>query len=277
MKIEVLAFAKINLILRILRRREDGYHEIDSIVQTIDLADLLTVEPARGVQVENDLTDIDGEDLAALAARAVLRRKPGAEGVRITVKKGIPAGAGLGGGSSDAAAVIRAVDRLFPPRLSPEELLSVAAEVGSDVPLFLYGGRLRMRGRGEVITRIDAAAEESFLLLVPPLRSDTGRVYRRWRPGVGGRASDAGLGANDLLSPALSIYPELVAYHRAVDRLDSLYAGMSGSGASFYAAFADPDSARGAAGRLRREFPRALVFVCSPTEEGHRITRGGSG
>jgi len=274
MSVELLAFAKINLALRVLRRREDGFHEIDSIVQTIDLADRITVEAGVGLHVENDLPGIEGEDLAARAARAILREK-GRGGVRIRVKKGIPAGAGLGGGSSDAAAVISAVDRLFPPRLATEDLLAVAAGLGSDVPLFLRGGCLRVRGRGEILASAGPPRTERFLLLVPPIHCRTARVYRGWSPVDRlPRTRKVEFGVNDLLASALSIYPELIPYHRAVIRLDCLYAGMSGSGSAFYAAFPDRPSAAAAADDLKGEFPEASAFVCSPTAEGHRITAG---
>jgi len=272
LRIELLAFAKINLALRVIRRREDGYHEIDSVIQTVDLADRIVVEPGIGLYVENNLTDIEGEDLAARGAREILARKGDPPGVRIEVRKGIPAGAGLGGGSSDAAAVISAVDRLFPPRLAPEGLVSVAAAVGSDVPLFLRGGRLRLKGRGEIVEDAGPTEEGAFLILVPPVRCQTARVYRGWSPPP--RSTGPALGVNDLLSSALSLCPGLVPYHRAVKRLDCLYAGMSGSGSAFYAAFPDRCLAAAAVDGLRKEFPDALAFVCLPTAEGHRIIGG---
>ena len=274
MRVELLAFAKINLALRVLRRREDGFHEIESVVQTIDLPDRITVEPGPAIRVENDLADIEGEDLAALGARKVLTKKGGPSGVRIRISKGIPAGAGLGGGSSDAAAVISAIDRLFPPPLPLGDLLSVAAEVGSDVPLFLRGGRLRLKGRGEIVEEAGPGDEGAFLVIVPPIRCRTARVYAGWRP-ASCPSGERGLGVNDLLLPALSICPGLIPYHRAVVRLDCLYAGMSGSGSAFYAAFSDRRSAGVAAEDLKGEFPDALFFVCAPTAEGHRIVGGG--
>jgi len=277
MSVELLAFAKINLALRVLRRREDGFHEIDSIIQTVDLADRITVEADVGLHVENDLTEIDGEDLVARAARAILQEK-GRGGVRIRVRKGIPAGAGLGGGSSDAAAVISAIDRLFPPRLASDDLLAVAARLGSDVPLFLRGGFLRMRGRGELLSPAGLPRPEWFLLLVPPIRCQTSLVYRGWSPGAPlSQMSGLDFGVNDLLAPALSIYPELIPYHRAVMRLDCLYAGMSGSGSAFYAAFPDRRAAAEAVEGVKEDLPEASLFICSPTTEGHRIIRGGIG
>jgi len=273
MRLELYAFAKINLALRVVARRDDGYHEIESLVQTVDLADRITVQPGVGIRVENDLAEIEGEDLAERAARSILAAKGGGDGVRITVMKGIPAGAGLGGGSSDAAAVISAIDRLFPPRLAYEELLAVAGRVGSDVPLFLRGGLLRVRGRGEIVSPAGPPRSEWFLLLVPPIGCRTSDVYRGWSPPESA-ARGLKLGVNDLLSPALAIYPELMRYHQGISQIGALFSGMSGSGSAFYAAFPDRGTAEAAAEGLRDGFPEASIFICRPTAEGFRVAWG---
>jgi len=271
----VLAFAKVNLSLAVLGRREDGYHEIDSIVQTIDLSDEIRIRVGgTRVRVTNDLTDLTGPDLAAVAAERVLREKRSTKGVRIEIAKGIPAGAGLGGGSSDAAVALAVVDRLVPPRLPGPVLVGIAAGIGSDVPIFLRGGRLRITGRGERLAPAGRPTGEVFVLLVPPIRCETPRVYRGWSDPGPRSSSQCAMGENDLLESALSAYPALRRYHDRVKELGATTSGMSGSGSAFYAVFRSRGEAEGAAEGLRVRFPEARVFVCGATESGSRVVEG---
>lgn len=274
--ISVHAFAKLNLSLSILGSRPDGFHEIDSLVQTIDLADHLSLGLRdKGIDVENDLAGLRGRDLAEVAAEKLLLEKGSSGGVTIRIRKRIPAGAGLGGGSSDAAAVIAVLNRLTPPELPSSTLLRVASEVGADVPLFLRGGLLRMTGRGETVRPSGRATLRRFVVLAPPIQCDTGEVYRRFSRSRSRTGGDVPLGVNDLLAPALSVYPELGRYHEAILALGARHAGMSGSGSAFYAAFADSADAKVAAETLRRDHPEARVFESSATSEGHRVLEGG--
>jgi len=273
--IRLLAFAKINLTLSVLQRRPDGYHEIDSIVQTIDLADLVTVSRCDGgIRVENDLVGLQGRDVAEVAAERILQAKRAACGLAIGIEKRIPPGAGLGGGSSDAAAVLSAANRLIPPWLGVDAMVRLASEVGSDVPLFLEGGLVRMTGRGEVLQPTAEPAPSWFALLVPPIECNTGEVYRCFAEL---RAQDEARGAeggNDLLDAALSAYPSLERYHEAIEEIEAEHAGMSGSGSTFFAGFSSVMCAESAAEYLRERLPEAKVFVCSATGEGHRIIEG---
>jgi 4-diphosphocytidyl-2-C-methyl-D-erythritol kinase len=271
MRATSLAFAKLNLFLAVHGRREDGFHEIESIVQTIELADRIEVDvrPGTGIVVENALADIQGPDLAERAAATWLAAKEASLHVEIRIQKGIPAGAGLGGGSSDAAAVLQSLDRLVPPRLADEELRRLAAGIGSDVPLFLVGGRVRITGRGEIVERLAGTRHERFVVVVPPMRCPTADVYGAWaahrtlRPGAA-----PALGSNDLLAPALAVRPQLRRYEEAVAQSGGLYSGMSGSGSSFYAAFSGEDRAVACGRELRETLPECVVFVCGPTRAG---------
>lgn len=275
MTLEMLAYAKLNISLRVHSRRADGYHEIDSRVQTVDLSDRVSVTRQRsGIVVENDLPGLVGSDIAQEAAEGVLAAKRASGGARIRIRKGIPAGAGLGGGSSDAAAVLWAVDQLTPPRLQAERLHELALDIGSDVPLFLVGGQIRVTGRGEFVERLGASREEHFVLLVPPVHCETRTVYRACRP-IGAGERPEKLGANDLLEPAISTYPDLVEYRDAILQFDASYTGMSGSGSTFYAAFAERQGACDAKAELDARFPQARSFVCASTDAGHRLFRGG--
>ncbi|MEN6368559.1 MAG: 4-(cytidine 5'-diphospho)-2-C-methyl-D-erythritol kinase [Thermotogota bacterium] len=277
MTIDLLAYAKLNLSLRVRGRRPDGYHEIDSIVQTIDLADRLRIHVAEGdgLRVTNDLPGLEGPDLAARAATAALATKDARRDITIDVRKGIPAGAGLGGGSSDAAAVLRSLDLVVPPVLPGHQLHDVAAQLGSDVPLFLVGGCVRIRGRGEQLESCPELRTETFTVLVPPIHCATPVVYATWHAHPASTDAPCALGANDLLAPALATHPALLPYDRAIRGLGGHYAGMSGSGSAFYAAFVESSEARCAADVLERMFPEARVFLCRPTPSASRRVNEG--
>jgi 4-diphosphocytidyl-2-C-methyl-D-erythritol kinase len=275
MTVHVAAYAKLNLSLRVLGLRADGYHEIVSEVQTIDLTDHLTIDlGGEAVRVESDLA-LQGEDIVEQAAVALFQRKQRDQGVSIRVEKGIPIGAGLGGGSSDAAAVLSVLDRLTPPELSFAALCEVGAGIGSDVPLFLHGGRIRMSGRGERVERSLDRSAGYFVVLVPPVHCATGPIYARWDAIAATaqelRGNEAKRGENDLLDAALDVHPELVPYHEAMRSLDADYHGMSGSGSSFYAAFDERAAAERAGASLKRQFDSADVAVSRPTPTGHHV------
>ena len=147
---EVLAFAKLNLTLEVLGRRGDGYHEVRTILQTVDLADQLEIRPYPSLRVECDDPALNGEaNLAWRAAKALARSRSIQPRASIFIQKRIPVGMGLGGGSSDAAAALIALNQLWGLSLGAEELAQVAAELGSDVPFFLWGGTALAEGRGE--------------------------------------------------------------------------------------------------------------------------------
>lgn len=268
--VTVLAYAKLNLSLRIRRRRADGFHAIDSIVQTIDLADRLTIfVGSAGLRVESPFPP--EEDLTVKAARLILAEKKAKTGVRIRLEKNIPAGAGLGGGSSDAAAATSVLNWLIPPPLPLETLHRLASDLGADVPLFLRGGRLETMGKGERIIPLSSGQERAFLVLIPPLHCATAAVYQKYdelHPKE--KAALPRLGVNDLEEAALRLYPALIPYREAINTAGGGYCGMSGSGSTFYAAFKKRDQAQAAAQRLAAAFPEARVEVCAPTESGRK-------
>ena len=271
MRLHLEAFAKLNLALRVLHRRADGFHEIDSLVQTIDLCDRITVDASdAGIEVRNSV-EIEGVDLAERAARDLLAAKGIDRGFRIRIRKGIPIGAGLGGGSSDAAAVLLAIDRMTPPLLGQDTLRTVAADIGSDVVLFLHGGLVRMRGRGEHVEALQSPPHEEYVLIVPPVHCATGPIYGAWKASRTGAAGHVLRGENDLLDAALRLHPELAPYRDAIERLDAAYWGMSGSGSSFFASFGSREAASVAGERLSQSMPEASVHVCRAVDKGHRI------
>ncbi len=160
--------AKVNLTLEVLRRREDGYHEIKSLVQAIALHDILTLErSAQGVEVEVRGAEIYGENLVARAATVLLEHSGADEGCRIEVEKTIPVSAGLGGGSSDAAAALVGLNELWELGLDRNELLGLGARLGSDVSVFFEGGLAKVTGRGETAEKIDSTLAGHVIICVP--------------------------------------------------------------------------------------------------------------
>ena len=165
------AFAKVNLTLEILGKRRDGYHNLASVMQTVDLFDTITFSESPGsdeVIVTCDDERITPEiNLAARAAKTLKKHSGVAAGAEIDVRKRIPVSAGLGGGSTDAAATLRGLNRLWGLKLSLDELTVIAADIGSDVPFLVRGGTAIVQGRGEDVTPIAAAKIDRFLILSP--------------------------------------------------------------------------------------------------------------
>ena len=275
--IKLAAYAKLNLSLSILGLRQDGFHELESIVQTIDLADTITIEfIGRTLVVENNLAIPQDDDLVWRAANLVLADKK-TKGVRIVVEKNIPAGAGLGGGSSDAAAVLWALDRFITPSMPKQHLVELARELGSDVPLFLTGGLMIISGRGERVSAFSEERPELFILLVPPIHCVTSAVYAQFDQSVRGRrkrSTPAILGQNELEQAALEIYPGLDLYREAITSMEADFSGLSGSGASYFGAFKNPAAAKVAYEELTRSCSEASVHLCSATESGYHLKEG---
>ncbi len=174
------AYAKINLTLEVLGKRSDGYHQITSVMQAVDLCDTLTFEPAPDVTLACNVRELESPDNLCLRAAHLLRKATGySGGVTVQLTKRIPIAAGLGGGSSDAAATLLALNELWQLRLSKEKLLSLARELGSDVSFFLYGGTTLAEGKGEKITPLPPCPDLWVVLLKPPfsIPQKTARLF----------------------------------------------------------------------------------------------------
>jgi 4-diphosphocytidyl-2-C-methyl-D-erythritol kinase len=249
--LEVPAFAKINLTLEVLGRRDDGYHEVRTILQTIDLADWLDIQPAPTLLVECDDTSLNGEANLVWRAAVALAQSQGIEPkARIFIRKGIPAGMGLGGGSSDAASALVALNRLWGLYLSVEDLAQVAADVGSDVPFFLWGGTALAEGRGERITPLPPLAPVPVLLICPKetMPGKTARLYSRLTPahysdgGTTCRALKtlrAGQSVADSIcnvfeEVAFREFPGLGQLYRRVEGLSAARPHLSGAGPALF-------------------------------------------
>ena len=247
------AFAKINLTLEVLGKRDDGYHDIVSIMQTVDLSDTVVVEPSSELSVECDAAEIPREENLALRAAEVLRNSTGCQdGARITLEKRIPISAGLGGGSSDAAATLKGLNRLWGTGLSTEELMPIAAEIGSDVPFFLHGGTAMVAGRGEQVRPLPTPELNDIVLLSPPidLPAKTESVYRRLTPsgytrGLLTRKLEARIrGGGDVPAQflfnvfddlAFEAFPGLEEYWSTFESLGAREVHLAGSGPSMFA------------------------------------------
>src|SRR4030042_3844503 len=184
--ISLQAYAKINLTLEVLSKRPDGYHEIASVLQAISLADTLTFEPAETLDLNCNVPELQtGDNLVLKAARLLKEISGYKKGARINLTKRIPLAAGLGSGSTDAAATLLGLNKLWGLNLAHNKLLELAAKLGSDVPFFLYGGTALAQGRGEKLTALPAATELWMILLKPaiePVSNKTAQLYSRLNP-----------------------------------------------------------------------------------------------
>ena len=266
--------AKINLSLRILGKRGDGFHALETRMVPLELADIVTLTPdpslAEG-EVILTCTDaslpVDESNLAVKAVRALEPVTGKLPGIRLHIEKNIPHGAGLGGGSSDAAAVLRLVREALRPDLTDGRLHAAAAAIGSDVPFFLLGGAADATGRGEIVTPVPGFRGKSRVLLVkPPFGIPTPWAYSRWRdslevPGLPYQARETAVGVlvNDLERPVFEKYPVLGVLKAKLLTLPGVTAAlMSGSGSTVFALLeedADPASILAAvAGEIGEEF-----------------------
>ena len=253
------AFAKVNRSLLVLGKRPDGYHELDTIFQTIDLADELTFEASPGLTLVCDDPSLPGgeENLVVRAARALAERSGVAPRASIRLVKRIPHGAGLGGGSSNAAATLLGLHALWGLSLEPSALAETAARIGSDVPFFLVGGLARGTGRGERIEPLPEASREWLVLLSPPFPLSTPAVYGRLAltaaaPASNLRGSELGVfpDRNDLEPAAESLRIEVRALRERLLEAGASSARLSGSGSTVFGIFSSEEEALRAAGRL---------------------------
>lgn len=267
----VRAHAKINLSLKVLGRREDGFHELRTVFQTIALHDVLELRFTPGRRFSATLEDPLGlpDNLALRAARAFCERYRVRGALAMKLVKRIPAGGGLGGGSSDAAAVLLALPALTGCRAELGALMELAAELGSDVPFFLVGGTALGAGRGEELYPLPEMPPRPVLVLAPRLHVSTADAYRAlgrgaltselnsprlrslqsfvWSPG---NWEDA---ENDFEAAVFQLHPELGRWQRKLKRSGAHVARLSGSGAALFGVFPNQATLQGALPRFRSE------------------------
>lgn len=282
------AFAKINLGLEVLGTRADGYHLLRTGMQSISLADelLLTRTAEEGITLRCDepWLPTDGRNLAVRAAEAVFRHCGLSGGVRIELKKQIPAEAGLGGGSADAAAVLRGLRALFSLPLGDEALRELALPLGADVPFCVGGGTMLAEGIGEVLSPLPPMPPCHLVIVKPPCGSSTKAVYaalslkalRPWEQPDARLLENALRGQNVTLlgaslqnaleKPATELQPVLLDYRQFLTESGAAGAAMSGSGSAFFAVFpeAERDKAEQCIATGKKQFPAAAFFLCRP-------------
>ncbi len=261
------AYAKINLGLYVVARRPDGYHDIETVFSRIGIADDITFSPAQDIDVSCSSPEVPAGalNICHVAARRLQERCHIAAGVRIHIAKHIPVGAGLGGGSADAALVLRELPGFWGCAPDYTERARIALEIGSDVPFFLGNDAAVGRGRGEILEYFHLDIPYTILLCNPNIHVSTAWAYSRITPGTAGKPDDlrslvtAGMQDPDLLRTHLRNDFEGVVFEAHSEVRDikermlqagAVFALMSGSGSTVYAFFADAVPARALAGEF---------------------------
>lgn len=282
-KLTLPSYAKINWTLRVLGRRDDGLHEIETVFQTVSLCDQLSFEHDAGGQLEltSNAADLplDDRNLIIKAARA-LRERYGiaAAGARVHLEKRIPAGGGLGGGSSNAAVTLLALARLWRLAVAHDELLALGSQLGADVPFFLFGGTALGVGTGGEVHPLDDAPPAQLLIVTPPVKVLTGEAYEALgAPALTTNRQEIKLTVlraedqirsfgttalhNDFEATVLPAHPEILRARAALSAAGARTALLSGSGASVFGLFDNQEALARAEAVLTKE-AGWLVFPC---------------
>jgi 4-diphosphocytidyl-2-C-methyl-D-erythritol kinase len=289
-EVRARAFAKVNYALDVLGLRADGYHEVRTVMQSITLADGIELRCSTGgfdLSIEPEEVEIGPQERnSTCLAWKALRRLTGKElPVEVKLRKEIPAGAGLGGGSADAAAVLVGLNELFGLGLRVDELREIGAGIGADVPFCISGGTALGEGVGEILTPLPAPPAHLLVVAKPPRSADTGEIYRAHdgaetkgissvEPTVealrsGSLPALASAVGNDLAPVTRSIVPEVAELERSLLVSGALGASMSGSGTAVYGIFDDAETAR----IVNDAVDAPFVNVYGPVSSGVEIHR----
>lgn len=294
---EINCPAKINLLLEVIGRRPDGYHDIRTVFQTLEFADRMKLRARSGpglrLTVKGEAAGLvpTGEDNLVHRAYSAFQQAFGpVPGLRVTLDKRIPPGAGLGGGSSDAASMLLALRQICNRPGSRTDLEPVAAELGSDVTFFLHGGTALGTGRGERLTVLPEASKHMVLLILPEMVLSSTRVYQAVRPILTSGANRISIHRyldekgevclhrdyqrNDLESVVFRMVPELRRLKDLLYEAGAGFASLSGSGAGLYGLFTSKAQAAEAAGCFEARACRA-VLTRFLGREGHGAVQGG--
>ena len=259
---KLVAPAKINLALEVLGKRPDGYHDIKSIVQTLDFVDELEFSPAQNLEITSDLPGWEGsKSLIAKAARLLRERCGCKDGARVCVIKRIPLMSGLGGDSSDGAAALKGFNRLWNLGLSDPELMEMGAALGSDVPFFFLGGTALIEGRGEIVTPLKAFPQTWVVLLLPPVVAENGKTARLYNALKKGDFTEGdktekfvralmesweippSLFGNAFERAAAELWPEIEEYRWRFIEAGAYRVRLSGAGPALFSLHRDKDEA----------------------------------
>ena len=268
---KVLAPAKINLFLRVLRKRADGYHDIVSLMQKVTLYDELTFLPRpQGIELKCPHSDLptSEDNLIFRAAKAVFSYAGYSSGIEITLTKNIPVAAGLGGGSSDAATTLLVLNETCQLGLTKMELMKLGAKLGADVPFFIFGNSAFATGIGDKLEAWENPLKLNVVLINPFFPLSTKLVYESLNlrltkkqinysiPPFSALSDITREMHNDLETASLKMHPELTDIKQLLLRHGALSAMMSGSGPTVFGIFTDENTARKAAEAINKEVPR---------------------
>jgi len=281
------SYAKVNLGLQLLRKREDGYHDIATVFQQINFFDDLYLKKTSSsinVKCSDPAIPLDSRNLTVKAFEIFRERAGISDGVEIYIQKRIPPDSGLGGGSSNAATTLIMANRLWKTRLSQRQLLDMAQEIGSDVPFFILGGTVLGEGRGEKLTPFRLPRRFWIVLLCPRIRVSTPWAYREAKIALTNEEKMTKFRAifsdfnsqtlqdclkNDLEDSVFQRHPILREMKELLYKRDAFYASMSGSGSSLYGLF----NGRVAAQKARDSFQSQKevdVVLCQPIRKDNR-------
>lgn len=280
-KMELKALGKINLGLDVLGRRENGYHDVRMVMQTLYLYDQITIEKTEkpGIELSTNLfyLPVNENNLAYRAADLLMQEFGVEEGVKITLEKHIPVAAGMAGGSSNAAAVLYGINRMFSLGLSQEELMERGVKLGADVPYCIMRGTVLAEGIGEILTPLPAMPRCTVLVAKPPISVSTKLVYEKLdaheienHPDIDGVLE--GLERQDLKKIASSMgnvlervtveeYPVIEEIKEMMKANGALNAMMSGSGPTVFGLYSDKRMAKGAAQKIKESGIAKQVYV----------------
>lgn len=274
------AYAKINLSLDVLRRRENGYHDVKMIMQSVNIYDEITIENIEsGIEISSnvDFVPNDESNLMYKAAKLLMDEFNINSGVRMHLQKNIPVEAGMAGGSTDAAAVLKLVNKLFELNLSDDDLMKRGVKIGADVPYCIMGGTALSEGIGEILTKIEGIPQCHVLIGKPPIGVSTKYVYEnlhanelKWHPDVDGMVecikSHDLYGICDKMENVLETvtvkkYPEIENIKQLMKENGALNSIMSGSGPTVFGLFDNEDSAKRAFDILKSKNITKQLFL----------------
>jgi len=283
---KVKSFAKVNLGLEVLKKREDGYHEIRTLFQTIDLFDVLEFRTGTNEKIillgDDESVPWNEDNLVFKAAHLLKKRFNISQGIEVQVRKNIPSGKGLGGGSGNAALVLYALNQIWSLKLSKKELIELGKTIGADVPYFLEGGLCLGTERGDKITPLDDLAPLHCLLVLPSFSISTFSVYRDFELTLTSRDKDSKIIKfladkdirsleNRLEETIFSQYPQLRDIKNLFQRLGSELTLVSGTGSAVFGIFSDGDEAKRGLNELKENYPSLLRKTLSRESYWNRI------
>jgi 4-diphosphocytidyl-2-C-methyl-D-erythritol kinase len=270
------AYAKINIGLYILGKRSDGYHDLETVFHEIDLFDEINLERYKTLEMNADsiLVPTDESNLCLKAASILQKERKIKEGVMIQLRKNIPIGAGLGGGSSDAAAVLRGLNDLWKLKLSNNQLRTIAGQIGSDVPFFIEGGNAYASGRGEILEHFSLDIPFWIAVVTPLIHISTTWAYSHLKLQRDGKETElrtkiakqisnskklATFLQNDFEQSTIEIFPEIGTIKKKLKDMGAVFSLMSGSGSSVFGFFESEKKALDALGSFPKNYQTSLT------------------